>query len=64
MADEVLIDNESVGSRTSIGAEHHEVHANDPYAHAFSGTFYELARFGRLRIAIDYYIDGLTLLMF
>src|SRR5690606_34644317 len=30
----------------------------------FSGTYYELARFGRLRVAIDYYIDGLTILMF
>ncbi|MEZ6145002.1 MAG: NADH-quinone oxidoreductase subunit L [Planctomycetaceae bacterium] len=45
-------------------AEHHEAHGNNPYAAAFSGTFYELAHFGKLRIAIDYYIDGLTLLMF
>ncbi len=42
----------------------HEVHANNPYAAAFSGTYYELARFGSLRLAIDYYIDGLTVLMF
>jgi NADH-quinone oxidoreductase subunit L len=44
--------------------DEHAVHANDPYKYAFSGTFYEFARFGNLRIAIDYYIDGLTLLMF
>ena len=50
---------------------HHEEgrHAgsNDPYKAAFSGTFYEFARFGQdgeLSIAIDYYIDGLTVLMF
>ncbi|MED5447409.1 MAG: proton-conducting transporter membrane subunit, partial [Planctomycetota bacterium] len=29
-----------------------------------SGQLYELARFGDLRIAIDYYIDSLTLVMF
>jgi len=29
-----------------------------------SGSLYELARFGNLRIAIDYYIDSLTLVMF
>jgi len=29
-----------------------------------SGSFYELARFGDLRLAIDYYIDSLTLVMF
>ena len=45
-------------------AEHHEQHANDPFAYAFSGTYYRLATFGRLSIAIDYYIDGLTLVMF
>lgn len=39
-------------------------HANDPFAAAFSGSFYELARFGRLSVSIDYYIDGLTLVMF
>lgn len=39
-------------------------HANDPYATAVSGTYYTLARFGDLRLSIDYYIDGLTLAMF
>ena len=39
-------------------------HPNDPFASAFSGTFYELGRFGRLAVSIDYYIDGLTLVMF
>ncbi len=31
---------------------------------AFSGTFYELARFGSLRLSLDWYIDSLTLVMF
>lgn len=31
---------------------------------SFSGTFYTLASFGQLRIAIDWYIDSLTLVMF
>ena len=30
----------------------------------FSGEYYTLAQFGRLRLALDYYVDGLTLLMF
>lgn len=30
----------------------------------FSGVLYELARFGDLRIAIDWYVDSLTLVMF
>ncbi len=42
----------------------HAAHANDPYATAFSGKFYELARFGSLSVSIDYYIDGLTVVMF
>ena len=42
----------------------HAAHANDPYSAAFSGRFYELAHFGSLSLAIDYYIDGLTLVMF
>jgi NADH-quinone oxidoreductase subunit L len=44
--------------------DHAHEHANDPFAMAFSGTFYELAHFGKLSVAIDYYIDGLTLVMF
>ncbi len=39
-------------------------HGNDPLATAVSGTYYTLARFGDLKISIDYYIDGLTLAMF
>jgi NADH-quinone oxidoreductase subunit L len=31
---------------------------------AFSGTYYTLASFGKLKITIDYYIDTLTLVMF
>ena len=30
----------------------------------FAGTFYELARFGELRLTLDWYIDSLTVLMF
>ncbi len=44
--------------------EGHEHHANDPYAAAFYGSFYRLMTFGSLYIDIDYYIDGLTLVMF
>ena len=46
-------------------------HAADPHAadsqskpKYVSGRLYELARFGNLQIAIDYYIDSLTLVMF
>src|SRR5262249_30482811 len=42
----------------------HPAHGNNPFASAFSGTFYELGRFGRLSVSLDYYIDGLTLAMF
>ena len=42
----------------------HAAHANNPYSAAFSGKFYELARFGNLSVSIDYYIDGLTIAMF
>lgn len=31
---------------------------------AFNGTFYTLARFGNIQLTLDYYIDGLTVLMF
>lgn len=62
-------DHHAHGSESAAGGEAeaesaHDGHGNDALAHAFSGTFYQFARFGRLRIAIDYYIDGLTLLMF
>ena len=30
----------------------------------FTGTYYELARFGSLKISLDWYIDSLTLVMF
>ncbi|MBI5761209.1 MAG: NADH-quinone oxidoreductase subunit L [Planctomycetales bacterium] len=39
-------------------ADHHDV------LKYFSGTYYTLAEFGKLRIAIDYHIDSLTLVMF
>ncbi|MFN0051888.1 MAG: NADH-quinone oxidoreductase subunit L [Planctomycetales bacterium] len=34
------------------------------YPKSFSGTHYVLARFGELRISVDWYIDSLTLVMF
>ncbi len=57
----------------AVAAAH--THSNDPFATAFSGEFYRLAEFGgvpdatgrltdRLRVSIDYYIDGLTVVMF
>lgn len=36
----------------------------DPLRTTFTGEFYRLARFGSLVISMDYYIDGLTVLMF
>ena len=36
----------------------------DPLARAWSGTFYRIAQFGHLDLSLDYYIDGLTLVMF
>jgi NADH-quinone oxidoreductase subunit L len=49
------------------GASDHaagEHHSNDPFATAFSGSFYELGRFGSLVVSLDYYADGLTVVMF
>ena len=39
-------------------------HANDPYSAAFSGSYYILGEFGDLTVSLDYYIDGLTVVMF
>lgn len=39
-------------------------HANNPLKTAFAGTFYRLGKFGKLDITLDWYIDGLTVLMF
>lgn len=45
--------------------EKHDDHAAHlPVQTVFSGTFYQLAKFGDLSIGIDYYIDSLTLVMF
>ncbi len=48
------------------GDEHAAEHASDklPAQTVYSGSFYQLARFGDLSISIDYYIDSLTLVMF
>lgn len=43
---------------------HAEHHVNDPFKTAFSGSFYRLGKFGSLDITLDWYIDGLTVLMF
>lgn len=42
----------------------HEAHGNDPLKTAFAGTFYRLGKFGPLDVTLDWYIDGLTVLMF
>ncbi len=43
----------------------HTDHADfDPLRTTFTGEFYRLARFGSLVVSMDYYIDGLTVLMF
>ncbi|MCA9081251.1 MAG: NADH-quinone oxidoreductase subunit L, partial [Planctomycetaceae bacterium] len=39
-------------------------HGNQPLTHTYTGTFYTLAHFDWLHICLDYYIDGLTVLMF
>ena len=39
-------------------------HADAPAKKYYSGTYYELARFGGLRVSLDWYIDSLTLVMF
>lgn len=44
-------------------------HPTEPDHHSatkkyYSGTYYELGRFGSLRISLDWYIDSLTLVMF
>ena len=44
-------------------AEHEHVAATG-MPRAFSGTFYQLAQFGKLSITLDWYIDSLTLVMF
>ncbi len=36
----------------------------DPLRTTFTGEFYQLARFGSIVVSMDYYIDGLTVLMF
>ncbi|MSR58736.1 MAG: NADH-quinone oxidoreductase subunit L [Planctomycetaceae bacterium] len=54
------------GAGIPAGAWEHNL-ANAPEHAApksFSGTFYVLAGFGSLRVAIDWYIDSLTLVMF
>ncbi|MCA8991229.1 MAG: NADH-quinone oxidoreductase subunit L [Planctomycetaceae bacterium] len=42
----------------------HAAHGNNPLKFAFNGTFYTLAKFGKIQVTLDYYIDGLTVLMF
>jgi len=44
-------------------AVHAAPHAS-PAPKYFSGTFYELGRFGSLKLSLDWYIDSLTLVMF
>jgi NADH-quinone oxidoreductase subunit L len=46
------------------GPEHGEAAPHAAFPKAFSGTHYVLGSFNSLRIAIDWYIDSLTLVMF
>lgn len=49
------------------GAGHHQGHGAAPASPApksYSGTYYQLARFGNLRVSLDWFVDSLTLLMF
>ena len=49
------------------GQENHGeevVHSAKSVQKAFSGTFYQLAKFGSLKLSLDWYIDSLTLVMF
>ena len=41
-----------------------EEHAEAVAVQPFSGDWYTLASFGRLRLSIGYYIDALTVVMF
>lgn len=45
-------------------AGHAPLPLNDPFKAGFSGEFYRLAKFGHLEITLDYYVDGLTVVMF
>ena len=57
---------EAAGAHAHTHANHvHTDHADfDPLRTTFTGEFYQLARFGNIVVSIDYYIDGLTVLMF
>ncbi len=49
----------------AVASHGHDSHAgNDPFKTAFAGTFYRLGKFGSLDVTLDWYIDGLTVLMF
>src|SRR5262245_49278375 len=70
----------AAGHDAASGAAHHDEPAADHPAEAssekqkaehkidwpksYSGTIYKLAEFGSLRLAVDYHIDSLTLVMF
>ena len=43
---------------------HKDLPAYNPLRTTYTGQFYQLARFGSMVLSIDYYIDGLTVLMF
>ena len=45
--------------------QHDEAHSHPVPAKKYAtGTYYQLAEFGRLRVTLDWYIDSLTLVMF
>ena len=49
---------------TAPGSGHDQGEASHSVQKSFSGTFYQLAKFGSLRLSLDWYIDSLTLVMF
>ena len=52
------------GHEAEHGAATQDEEAPAKMPTAFAGTFYELAHFGSLSLAVTYYIDSLTLVMF
>ena len=66
-ATDVPTDVEAAMAAPAEDANHHGAPVKTETVHApkaFSGTFYELARFGSLKLSLDWYIDSLTLVMF
>jgi len=48
----------------STDSQHENPEMLNPLSRAYSGTYYRIAQFGEMELSLDYYIDGLTLVMF